>query len=180
MERIVKKCFEVEFEERPLQKAEKELNYVRNNTIKCVSADLETFSFNTALARMMEYVNAIYSYDTEVPTKNAFFKDCVKDLVLLLAPFAPHFSEELWEMLGQPYSVFNQSFPVCDEKALVRDEAELAVQVNSKLRARITVSSSASKEEIEAAALKAVEAQLGGAKPKKVIVVPGRLVNIIA
>ena len=180
VERIVKKCFEVEFEERPLQKAEKELNYVRNNTIKCASADLETFSFNTALARMMEYVNAIYSYDTEVPTKNAFFKDCVKDLVLLLAPFAPHFSEELWEMLGQPYSVFNQSFPVCDEKALVRDEAELAVQVNSKLRARITVSSSASKEEIEAAALKAVEAQLGGAKPKKVIVVPGRLVNIIA
>ena len=152
VERTVGKCYEMDFEQKPMGKAEKELNYVRNNTIKSVSADLETFSFNTALARIMEYVNALYAYETEVPVKNAFFKDCIKDLVLLLAPFAPHFAEELWERLGQPYSVFNQAYPVFDPKALVRDEVELAVQINSKLRARITVAASASKEEIEAAA----------------------------
>lgn len=179
VERAVKKCYEVEFEDRASEKAEKELNYVRNATIKAVSADIETFSFNTALARIMEFVNAIYAYDAAVSKKSALFKDCVKDLVLLLAPFAPHFSEELWEMLGQPYSVFNQRYPVADEKALVRDEVELAVQVNSKLRARITVPAGAERGEIEAAAREAVKAQLGGAEPKKVIIVPGRLVNLI-
>lgn len=179
VERAVKKCYEVEFEDRAPEKAEKELNYVRNATIKAVSADIETFSFNTALARIMEFVNAIYVYDAAVSKKSALFKDCVKDLVLLLAPFAPHFSEELWEMLGQPYSVFNQRYPVADEKALVRDEVELAVQVNSKLRARITVPAGAERGEIESAAREAVKAQLGGAEPKKIIIVPGRLVNLI-
>lgn len=179
VERAVKKCYEVEFEDRAPEKAEKELNYVRNATIKAVSADIETFSFNTALARIMEFVNAIYAYDAAVSKKSALFKDCVKDLVLLLAPFAPHFSEELWEMLGQPYSVFNQRYPVADEKALVRDEVELAVQVNSKLRARITVPAGAERGEIESAAREAVKAQLGGAEPKKIIIVPGRLVNLI-
>ena len=179
VERAVKKCYEVEFEDRAPEKAEKELNYVRNATIKAVSADIETFSFNTALARIMEFVNAIYAYDAAVSKKSALFKDCVKDLVLLLAPFAPHFSEELWEMLGQPYSVFNQRYPVADEKALVRDEVELAVQVNTKLRARITVPAGAERGEIESAAREAVKAQLGGAEPKKIIIVPGRLVNLI-
>lgn len=179
VERAVKKCYEVEFEDRAPEKAEKELNYVRNATIKAVSADIETFSFNTALARIMEFVNAIYAYDAAVSKKSALFKDCVKDLVLLLAPFAPHFSEELWEMLGQPYSVFNQRYPVADEKALVRDEVELAVQVNSKLRARITVPAGAERGEIESAAREAVKAQLGGAEPKKIIIVSGRLVNLI-
>ena len=180
VERLVKKCYGMNFAEIPRGKAEKELDYVRNNTIKCVSADIESFSFNTALARVMEYVNAIYAYDGTMTERNAFFADCVKDLVLLLAPFAPHFAEELWEMLGQPYSVFNQRYPVADEKALVRDEVELAVQINSKLRARITVPTDAAREQIEAAALEAVSAQLNGAKPKKIIIVPGRLVNIIA
>ncbi len=179
VERIVKKCYEVNFEEKPLGKAEKELNRVRHNTIKCVTNDLGIFSFNTAVARLMEFVNAIYAYESAVDKKNAFYKDCAKDLVLLLAPFAPHFAEELWEMLGQEYSVFNQPYPEFDPSAMVLDEVELAVQINSKLRGRVTVASSASKEEVEKAALEAVKDQLNGA-PKKVIVVPGRLVNIIA
>ena len=179
IERIVKKCYEIDFEEKPLGKAEKELNRVRHNTIKCVTNDLGIFSFNTAVARLMEYVNAIYAYEANVEKKNAFYKDCAKDLVLLVAPFAPHFAEELWQMLGQPYSVFNQSYPVFDPKAMVLDEIELAVQINSKLRAKITVATGASKDEIEKAALEAVKSQLC-AEPKKIIVVPGRLVNIIA
>lgn len=178
IERLVRKCYE-NFEERPMGKEEKELNFVRNRTIKSVTADLEVFSFNTALARMMEYVNAIYAYDSAVAHKSTFYLDCIKDLVLMMAPFAPHFSEELWEVMGKEYSVFNQSFPVCDEKALVLDEIELAVQINSKMRAKITVSKDATREEIEEIAKQAVSAQLTG-DVKKVIVVPGRLVNIIA
>lgn len=179
IERIVKKCYELDFEQKPLGKAEKELNRVRHNTIKCVTNDLGIFSFNTAIARLMEFVNAIYAYEAAVDKKNAFYKDCAKDLVLLMAPFAPHFAEELWEVLGEKYSVFNQPYPVYDEKAMVLDEIELAVQINSKLRGRIVVPNGASKEEIESAALNAVKAQLKG-DPKKIIVVPGRLVNIIA
>ena len=179
IERIVKKCYEVNFANAPLGKAEKELNRVRHNTIKCVTNDLGAFSFNTAVARLMEFVNAMYNYEANTPQKNAIYKDCAKDLVLLLAPFAPHFCEELWEMLGQKYSVFNQAYPTFDPAAMVLDEVELAVQINSKMRAKVTVASSASREEIEKAALEAVKDQLAAA-PKKVIVVPGRLVNIIA
>ncbi len=179
VERIVKKCYEVNFANAPLGKAEKELNRVRHNTIKCVTNDLGSFSFNTAVARLMEFVNAMYNYEANTAQKNAIYKDCAKDLVLLLAPFAPHFCEELWEMLGQKYSVFNQSYPTFDPAAMVLDEVELAVQINSKMRAKVTVATSASREEIEKAALEAVKDQLAAA-PKKVIVVPGRLVNIIA
>ncbi|MBO4554804.1 MAG: class I tRNA ligase family protein, partial [Clostridia bacterium] len=134
---------------------------------------------NTAIARLMEYVNAIYAYESAVENKNVFYKECARDLVLLLAPFAPHFAEELWEMLGEKYSVFNQPYPVFDEKAMVLDEVELAVQINSKMRGKVVVATSASREEIEKAAVEAVGSQLAGATPKKVIVVQGRLVNII-
>ncbi len=178
VERIVKKCYELNFEDRPMGAAEKELNFVRNNSIKEVSEDIDTFRFNTALARLMEYVNAIYTYENAVDKKSVFYRDCAKDLVLLMAPFAPHFAEELWEMLGEKYSVFNQAYPVFDKKALVRDEIELAVQINSKLRAKITVSKDADKAQIEAAAKAAVAAQLTS-DVKKVIIVTGRLVNLI-
>jgi len=179
IERIVKKCYEVQFEDAPFGKAETELNRVRHNTIKSVTSDLNAFSFNTAVARLMEFVNAIYAYDSAVAKKNRLFKDCAKDLVLLFAPFAPHVSEELWEMLGEKYSVFNAPFPKYDEKAAQKQEIELAVQINSKLRAKITVANGASKEEIEAAALESIQDYLDGKTPKKVIVVPARLVNII-
>ena len=165
-------------EARVSTEAQEKLDYVRNNTIKCVSADIENFSFNTAIARIMEFVNAVYDYVNAGGATGEFFEDCRKDLVRLLAPFAPHFAEELWEILGQKYSVFNQPFPVCNEDALVLKKVELAVQVNSRIRAKITVASDASREQIEKAALAALEGQLDGA-PKKIIVVPGRLVNVI-
>ena len=141
--------------------------------------DLATFSFNTAIARLMEYVNAIYAYEAGVEKKHAIYKDCAKDLVLLFAPFAPHFCEELWEVLGEKYSVFNQTYPTYDEKATILDEIELAVQINSKLRGRIMVANNASKEDIEKAAVAEVAAQLDGKPVKKIIIVPKRLVNLI-
>ncbi len=178
IERIVKKCYEVDFTDAPYGKAEKELNRIRHNTIKSVTNDLGTFSFNTAIARLMEFVNAIYAYDGAAEHKNSLYKDCAKDLVLLFAPFAPHFSEELWEMTGGGYSIFNQSYPQYDEKATVLDEIELAVQINSKLRGRINVANGAPKEDIENAALGALGLERSAVK--KIIIVPNRLVNIIA
>ncbi|MBR3804204.1 MAG: leucine--tRNA ligase [Clostridia bacterium] len=163
---------------------EKELNYVRHYTIKSVDRDMELFSFNTALARLMEYVSAIYKYDAlDFDKKNVtFLKDCIKDLLLLIAPFAPHFSEELWSILGNKKSIFLSEYPVFDEKALVKDEIEYAVQINSKVKAKITVSSDADNQAIEKTALEneTIVKALDGKPVKKVIVIKGRLVNIIA
>ena len=97
----------------------------------------------------------------------------------MFAPFAPHFCEELWEVLGEKYSVFNQPYPTYDEKATVLDEIELAVQINSKLRGRIMVANGAPKEDIEKAAVAEVQNLLDGKQVKKIIIIPKRLVNLI-
>ena len=163
---------------------EKELNYSRHYTIKMVDRDMETFSFNTALARLMEYVSAIYKYDA-LPTEQknvTFLKECISDLVLLIAPFAPHFGEELWSILGNKKSIFLADYPVFDEKALVKDEIEYAVQINSKVKAKITVPSDAEISDIEKIAVEneLIVKALEGKPVRKVIVIKGRLVNIIA
>lgn len=180
VEKIVLKAFSMEGG-KETGAAEKELDYVRNYTIKQVSADLEVFGFNTAIARLMEYVNAMYKYDQEEQTDAGFFKACARDLVLLIAPFAPHFAEELWEMTGGKFSVFNQRYPVCDEKALIRDEVEIAVQVNGKVRARVNVPSQLDREQLEKhiLTLPQVNELIQGKPVKKVIAVPGKLVNIV-
>ena len=168
--------------ERPFGKAEKELNYARHNTIKEVTADYDTFDFNTAVARMMELLNALNKYENDGVSNAAFYKECVTDLVKLLAPLAPHMCEEFWEMLGYEYSVFNHGWCEFDEKALVKSEIELAVQINSKIRHRITVSADMNAKDIEELVRKdeTVLGLLEGKPIKKVIVIPSRLVNIIA
>lgn len=168
--------------ERSFGKAEKELNYVRHNTIKEVTADYDTFDFNTAVARMMELMNALNKYENDGVSNAAFYKECVTDLVKLLAPLAPHMCEEFWEMLGYEYSVFNHGWCEFDEKALVKSEIELAVQINSKIRHRITVSADMNAKDIEELVRKdeTVLGLLEGKPIKKVIVIPSRLVNIIA
>lgn len=162
---------------------EKELDYARNYAIKCIDRDMNTFSFNTAIARLMEYVTALSKY-AAIPHENknvAFYKECVNDLILLLAPCAPHFAEELWSMAGNKKSVFLTAYPVCNENALVKDEVEIAVQVNSKMKAKMTVQSDLSEKDIEEAVLAndAVKAAIAGKEVKKVIVIKGRLVNVI-
>ncbi|HHW57821.1 MAG TPA: leucine--tRNA ligase [Clostridia bacterium] len=161
---------------------EKELNYIRHYTIKSVTEDADKFQFNTAIARIMELVNALYKYEADVEVKNIkFYEEVVADLIRLLAPFAPHFSEEMWEKLGYEYSVFNQKWPKWDEKAIQRDVVEIAVQVNGKVRGRLEVPSNATDEEIEKLALsdKNLKAYVDGKEIKKVIVVKNRLVNIV-
>ena len=164
-----------------MDKAEKELNFVRHSTIKAVTEDMEHFSFNTAAARLMELTNAVYKYDAEADQNPVFFRQTVRDLVFLLAPFAPHFAEELNERMGDTVSVFAQKYPVCDESALVRDEVEIAVQINSKVKGRLNIPTGIGPKEAEALVLAspAVQKLLGGKEPKKVIVIPGRLVNLI-
>jgi len=100
----------------------------------------------------------------------------------LLAPFAPHFSEEQWENLGMSYSVFNESWPVFDPSALVKDEVEIAIQVNGKIKAKIDVPTSLDEEGIKAASLEneTIKATLEGKTVRKIIVIKGRLVNIVA
>ena len=162
--------------------AEKELDFAKNHAIKNITRDMEYFSFNTSLARMMEYVNALQKYDADVAEKNvAFYKGCIDDLIRMLAPFAPHFSEELWEMTGHKNSVFEERYPLVDEKALVRDETEYAVQINSKIKAKLMIPEGLSDEDIQATvcAYPEIAEQLQGKTVKKCIIVKGRLVNLI-
>ena len=161
---------------------EKELNFVLHSTIKSVDSDMDNFSFNTAIARLMELVNALKKYETLEKGNTETFYNAVTTLIKLLAPCAPHFSEELWERLGNKQSIFLSDYPVFDEKALVRDEVEYGVQINSKLRHKIVLSNSLTQKEIEEIVLKDSKVQelLQGKAPKKVIVILKRLVNIIA
>ncbi len=158
-------------------KVDAELNYQLNFAIKSVARDMPAFSFNTAVARIMELTNAMYKY-MEQPD-GVFAREAAQKLLLLLAPFAPHFCEEQWERLGRPYSIFNAEFPAVDESALVRDSVNMAVQVNGKVRAKFDISSGASKDEVEAYVRSEFASLWEGKQVVKLIVVPGRIVNIV-
>ncbi|MCL1901173.1 MAG: leucine--tRNA ligase [Firmicutes bacterium] len=161
---------------------EDELKYALNYAITKVSSDLEIFSFNTAVARLMELVNAIYKYDNLEKIKNVnLVKDVLKNLILLTAPLAPHFSEELWEQIGQPFSIFNQSYPKCDESALKTKSVEIVIQINSKIKTKLLIPTDLSDKETENLILNddKVKALIFGQCVKKFIVIKNRLVNII-
>ncbi|MDD4833836.1 MAG: leucine--tRNA ligase [Lutispora sp.] len=161
---------------------EKELNFERHRAIKEVESDTEEFHFNTSIARMMELLNALYKYDQEVENKNVgFFEAVLADLLKILSPFAPHFTEEVWEKLGYEYSIFNQSWPKWDSNALIKDEVEIAVQINGKVRSRLMVPSAADDKEIESISISNEEIKelIQGKQVVKVIVVKGRLINIV-
>ena len=166
-----------------ITKNEKDLLYATNYAIKNIDKDMEDFSFNTAVARLMELVNALYKYDA-IPTeeKNVnLYKDCYEKLLLLLAPCAPHFAEEIWESLGKKNSIFHADYPVCDEKALVKDEVEIVIQINSKGRSKAMIPSGASNDQIKEIVLsdEKIASEIKDKEIKKFIVVPNRLVNII-
>ncbi|TXD39092.1 leucine--tRNA ligase [Lujinxingia vulgaris] len=146
-----------------------------HRTIKKVTEDTEELRYNTAIAAMMEYVNFLYKLDT-VP------KSAVAPLVQMLAPYAPHTAEELWERLGNEPSVINAPWPAFEEKWLEDDSYELAVQVMGKLRGEITVPKDADEEAVVklARANPKVEEHLAGKTIRRVIFVPGRILNFVA
>ena len=182
IERLVTKACTYKAEKEPnIGKEEKELLYAEAYCVKSVDRDMNVFSFNTAIARLMEFVSAINKYDGYTEKSNALVLKAVDTLILLLAPCAPHFAEELWAMRGNKKSVFLEDYPVCNEQALVKDEVELAVQVNSKVKAKINVASDATDDEIKAIALAndTIKKIVGDSQVVKVIIVKGRLVNLI-
>ena len=164
-----------------MDKAEKELNFWRHNTIKAVGFDADKLQFNTAIARMMEFVNALSKYTQEKEMNLIFLEDAISDYIKLLAPFAPHFTEEQWSLLGNTNSIFNTQWPVFDTACLIKDEVEIAIQVNGKIKNKIMITSGLAEEDIKTAALadeKILEAT-EGKNILKVIVIKGRLVNIV-
>ncbi|WP_297439483.1 leucine--tRNA ligase [uncultured Clostridium sp.] len=164
-----------------MDKAEKELNFWRHNTIKAVGFDADKLQFNTAIARMMEFVNALSKYTQEKEMNLTFLKDAISDYIKLLAPFAPHFTEEQWSLLGNTDSIFNTEWPAFDTACLIKDEVEIAIQVNGKIKNKIMITSGLAEEDIKTAALadeKILEAT-EGKNIVKVIVIKGRLVNIV-
>ena len=160
--------------------AEKELEFVRESTVKAVTHDVELFQFNTSLARLMEYLNALNAYLHQAKPDKRFVKTCLDCYVVLLAPFAPHLSEELWEMLGHQGSVFNEPWPNVNEEVLKNRDKVIVIQVNGKLRGEIKVGVQAAKEEIEALAVQKVQSYIPeGQKIVKTIYVPNKLVSIV-
>lgn len=167
-----------------MAEAERDLYRKTNETIQQITRGLDgAFTFNTAIAAIMELMNAIDHLkisDDSSESAKIVFRDAVENVVLLISPFAPHIAEELWVELGHEAGVMNAEWPTVNEEALKRDAITMAVQVNGKVRDEINVSTSASKDEIEATAMASekVKTWLEGKTIRKVIVVPGRLVNI--
>ncbi|HDX9580022.1 TPA: leucine--tRNA ligase [Bacillus pseudomycoides] len=151
----------------------KNLEKVYHQTVKKVTEDYEELRFNTAISQMMVFINDAYKAET-LP------KEYVEGFVKMLAPVAPHVAEELWSKLGYNETVSYVSWPTFDESKLVEDEVEIVVQVMGKVRAKLTMKKDASKEEMEQLALEAIKEQIEGKTVRKVIVVPGKLVNIVA
>ena len=153
-----------------------------HRTISAVSDDLEKFRFNSAVARIRELSNALADMDRSVVGGNAVYRFGVATVAQLINPLAPHISEEIWQMLGTTSILTETKWPAFDPALLEDDTVTIAVQVNGKLRGTITVAKAADKAALETAALAipAVQKQLDGKPPRKVIIVPGKIVNIVA
>lgn len=174
-----------EYDYSNLSEADRDLRRVLHSSIKKVTNDIETrFNFNTAISTMMELVNALYAYKEAAKEPNSgLIYEAISDLIKMMSPFVPHITEELWRgAIDANSSVHEQSWPECDEEALKVDNVEIVLQVNGKVRGRLTVPAEATKEELEKIAMADanVQAHIGDATVRKVICVPGRLVNIVA
>ena len=163
---------------------DRDLRRKTHQTLLRVADDLENFRFNTAVAGLMEWTNAMYEVANALPsgTRSAALDEAVEYFVLVLAPFAPHLADELWTAgLGQSGFLYRHPWPQADPDVAKNDEITLVVQVNGKVRDKLTAPADLGQDDLQALALaspKVVEA-LGGDAPKKVIVVPGKLVNVV-
>jgi leucyl-tRNA synthetase len=148
---------------------------VLHKTIRAVTKDYENLSFNTAIARLMEFVNH-FTKDSQRP------RELMSSFVLLLAPMAPHIAEELWHLLGHEQTLAYEPWPIHDDSLATDQSSEVPIQIQGKVRAKISVSRGLSEKELEAVALAdpKVAEWLAGKTVRKVIVVPDRLVNIVA
>jgi leucyl-tRNA synthetase len=159
-----------------------------HETIDRVTADIENdFHFNTAISAVMELVNGLHAFEaasaaTAPPAERpALMREAVETLLLLLGPFCPHLTEELWSVLGHAHSLFQCPWPQADPAALTREEITVVVQVDGKVRSRLTVETGAREDRVTALALAddRVRPWLASRRVARVVVVPGRLVNIV-
>lgn len=167
----------------PLSVEQKRLRLETHTAIKQASSDYQQrYKFNTAIAAMMKLSNAVAKFDDSSEQGQTVRQEALDAIVQCLAPIVPHIAAELWTTLGHGSDVMSSGWPAFDESALIKDELELVIQVNGKVRVRLAVSANASKDEIEALALAddTVKKWTDGKSIRKVIVVPGKLVNIVA
>jgi leucyl-tRNA synthetase len=165
----------------PTPDAEKILRRKLHQTLRSVTRDFENFEFNTIVSSLMELLNDMQKFRQDNPGSSKAWDEAVDVYVRMLAPVAPHISEEIWANLGKPYSVHTQKWPAVDEAAAADESITLVLQVNGKVRDRLVVPVSISEADAKAAALAndAVKRALDGRAPKQVIYVPGRLVNVV-
>jgi len=165
-----------------LTKAEKDLRRILHVTIKKVTEDIgERYTFNTAISSIMELVNAFYNFKEDASINKGLVREVVIALIKLLAPFAPHMTEELWLDIVGDGSVHKAAWPVVDAAAMVQDEVELVLQINGKVRDKIVVAAALKRDELEAVAMQQPKVQnlIEGKQIVKVICVPDKLVNIV-
>jgi leucyl-tRNA synthetase len=145
-----------------------------HQTIKKVSLDFESMKYNTAIAAMMSLVNELYKASSV--TKGEF-----KTLLILLNPVAPHITEELWQLIGEQGRIYQQNWPVYDEQKTIEDTVEIAVQINGKVKANLSISLDEKQDSVEAKAmdLDSIKSAVNGKTIVKVIYVPGRILNIV-
>ncbi len=161
--------------------ADKSMAYWMNYAVKKVTDDVgERFNFNTAISTIMEMVNEMYRYK-EGEVNEALYGAAIKNLIIMLAPFVPHVTEEMWDHLGYEGSVHEQAWPTYDESALVKDTVEIVVQINGKIKEKINIPGDLSREEMEKIAMEdeKVKGLTEGKNIVKVIAVPNKLLNIV-
>ena len=159
----------------------KELEIKINSTIKKIREDSKSFKFNTAIASLMELTNSLYALSEKNDTIGSFWEKSIKNLLLLLAPFAPHLAEELWEINNYPYSIHKEKLPDYDEKMLVSDTITMIIQINGKLRDQITLKKGSSQKTVENIVLarKKIQVHIGSHSLKRIIFIQDRLINLV-
>jgi leucyl-tRNA synthetase len=164
----------------PTDKPTTKLTTTLHQTVQRVTADVEAFKFNTAIAALMELLNAMSAHHHEHGV-TAELTEAIRTYILLLAPFVPHIAEELWTRTGEPYSVHQQSWPEWSEALIVEKTATLVVQVDGKVRARIEVPADIDEKVAKDTALadENIQRHIGGKEIHTAVYVPGPLVNIV-
>ena len=160
---------------------QKNLERTVHQTIAGVTEDLERFQFNTAISKLMSLTSTLGKVQENPSIDNSTWHWAIQTLLLLMAPLAPHITEELWELLGQPYSIHKQPWPDYDPQIAAEEILQIVIQINGKVRDKIEVAATINKDDVEKRALQQdrIKELLLDQTPKKIIYVPGKLINIV-
>ena len=162
-------------------KEQKELDLKRdmNIAIKEISKDISNNQFNTGISELMKLYNSIYQNNKNISSN--FRKEVLKNFCILLAPFAPHITEEIWQEMGYKESVHNQKWPEIDQKALVKESYELVIQINGKVRDKVFIKTNSSDDEIKEITINRtnVKKWVADKDIKKFIIIKGKIINLV-